>query len=259
MQNEASFINLLSTYGLRPERLSLYEEAFTHPSFDEAEKEERKDYERLEFLGDALMGLVASELCYRLHPEMEEGNLSVIKSQIIRTESEARLALKLGLLPFVRVGPSFQKKIEETPSVLENVFESFLGALFLDVGFEKAHDFLYAFLYDDVAAALPLVSKNPKSELQEALQSDHREAVSYHLVSESGPSHDKSFEVAVYFEGEEIGRGKGKSKKEAEQEAARMALSKRAVHSHGPYLPPLGSLRADGMSLEAARTILGEK
>ena len=259
MQNEASFIELLSKYGLRPVRLSLYEEAFTHPSFDEAANEERKDYERLEFLGDALMGLVVSELSYRLHPEMEEGNLSVVKSQLIRTESEARLALKLGLLPFVRVGPSFQKKIEETPSVLENVFESFLGALFLDVGFAAAHAFLSSFLFDEVASALPLVSKNPKSELQEALQSDHREAVSYHLIGESGPSHDKIFVVAVYFEGEEIGRGEGKSKKEAEQEAARMALSKRAVSYSGPYLPPLGSLRAEGMSLEEARKILGER
>ncbi len=257
MSLPSSFFAFMKGLGFEPRRLSLYELAFTHPSSIDSISEERKDYERLEFLGDSLMGFVVSELAYRYHPEMEEGNLSVIKSQLIRTESEAGYALRLGLLPFVKVGPSFQKKIEDSPSVLEDIFESFLGALFLDQGLDKTYDFLFSFLEDEVARSVPLLSKNPKSELQEALQSDHREAVSYRLLEEMGPSHSKRFLVSVNFEGEEIGRGVGSSKKEAEQEAARAALSRRATAGKGPFVPALGWMKDVAMSSKDAAKALG--
>lgn len=238
-----SFFEKMASYGFEVGRESLFELAFTHPSTLDPNCPERKDYERLEFLGDALMGLVAGELCYRYHPEMEEGNLSVIKSQLIRTESEADFAIALGLHEFIKVGPSLQRKVEEIPNVLEDVFESFLGALYLDQGFDKSREFLVGFLTPKVVGALPLVEKNPKSELQEALQAEHRESVVYRLLGEEGPSHKRIFTVSVHFEGEEIGRGKGRSKKEAEVMAAKEALSKMASGKDNEYLPPLGTMK----------------
>ncbi len=259
MNPSSSLPSFLKGLGIEPKRISLYLEAFTHPSCSALEEGEREDYERLEFLGDSLVGFVVSELLYRYHPEMEEGNLSIVKSQLIRTESEASFARRLGLLPFIRVGASFQKRIEDCPSVLEDVFESFIGALLLDQGLDFSRGFLFSFLKEEVASAVPQFSKNPKSELQEALQGEYREAVVYRLLLEKGPSHAKSFLVGAYFEGHEIGRGSGHSKKEAEQEAARAALAHLAGNDASSYLPTPGGYRAEGMEERAAISILKEE
>lgn len=212
----------------REKNIALYELAFTHSSVNGSAKTKHQDYERLEFLGDSLMGFCVSELCYQHHPELQQGGLSSLKSHFIRTESEANLARKLHLDQLVRVGSSYQGKPEDSDSLMEDIFESFLGALLLDQGLIFAREFIRSIIEEEIAEAKVKSSDNPKSELQEVIQADHRDSVTYRLLSESGPAHDKTFEVAVYFEDQELGRGAGKSKKEAEVMAARLALGKLA-------------------------------
>lgn len=225
MGSEIDLSKLETRFSIHINRPYLYECAFTHSSVNGMKGTKHQDYERLEFLGDAVVGMVMGELCYILHPEMQEGRLSVLKAQFVRTESEAHFSEILGLEDFIRVGASYQGDIKSKANLLEDIFESFIGALFLDQGMEFAYNFLYKFLFPFVDGALIIESENPKSELQEAMQADHKESVQYKVVSESGPSHAKHFVSAVTFEGEEIGRGEGSSKKDAEIAAARSALA----------------------------------
>jgi ribonuclease-3 len=190
-----------------------------------------QDYERLEFLGDSIVGMVVSELCYVLHPEMQEGDLSVLKAGFIRKDSEYAYALKLGLNAYVRASVSFQNEVNKSHKIMEDIFESFIGALYLDQGLLFTDRFLMDLFREDIAKSDVEEEENPKSELQEAMQADHKESVTYKILSEEGPDHEKIFTSAVYFENQELGRGTGHSKKDAEVAAARDARSKQAVIS----------------------------
>ena len=133
---------LFKTLGILAKNKEVYEVALTHSSVNAVSNKKHQDYERLEFLGDSMVGEVAGELCYRYHPEMQQGDLSILKSQFIRTESEADLAKAMGLVPYIKVGPSFAGKVEDNLSVLEDCFESFIGAMLLDQGLEFTHKFV---------------------------------------------------------------------------------------------------------------------
>ncbi len=220
----------LKSLGIECHDSLYYELAFTHSSVNGMHGTKHHDYERLEFLGDSLIGLVVSELAFRLHPEMLQGELSMLKASFIRTESEANYARKLGFAPFIRVGSSFQGDVSTRDNVLEDVFESFVGALFLDQGLQKSHAFLVKLFEEDIRKAKADFDNNPKSELQEAMQADYRQSVTYKILEESGPAHDRHYVAAVYFMEEEIGRGEGHSKKEAEVMAAKNALAKRVTY-----------------------------
>jgi ribonuclease III len=219
---------LYQKFGFAPHDEDLFLMAFTHSSYNGMVGTSHKDYERLEFLGDAVIGMVVSELCYVHHPEMEQGDLSVLKAQFIRTESEAAYALKLGLDAYIRLGSSFQGPACRAVNVMEDIFESFIGALYIDQGLDFTYALVRSFFDEDIKNATIKAEENPKSELQEAMQADHKESVVYRILIEEGPSHDKHFLAAVYFENEELGRGEGHSKKEAETAAARDALKKLA-------------------------------
>lgn len=224
----SEYRNLFRKYNILPNNEEYYRLAFTHSSYNGMAGTRHQDYERLEFLGDAIIGMAVSELCYRCHPEMKQGELSILKAQFIRSKSEAEYCLRLGLNQYIRVGVSFKGVVEESVSLLEDVFEAFIGAMFMDQGLNFTYSFLMKIFRDDVAKSTIHSEQNPKSLLQEAMQAEHKESVTYKVVSESGPSHDRTFVVGVYFENQEIGRGSGKSKKAAETEAARDALSKMA-------------------------------
>lgn len=217
---------LYKELGITPKNEALFEQAFTHPSYNAVGK--GGDYERLEFLGDSLVGFVVSDLCYRYHGKMEEGDLSILKSHFIKTEAEAEYAREMGLSSYIRMGPSFQSDINEAYSVLEDVFESFIGALYLDQGLAYTIGFLRKLLEERVKKAEIAPKENPKSLLQEAMQADRKASVTYKVLESKGPSHRPEFLVAVYFEDSELGRGKGHSKKEAETAAAKDALEKMA-------------------------------
>lgn len=226
--NNEWLLPLFNKFKIKPQNESLYSLAFTHSSYNGMVGTSHQDYERLEFLGDAMVGLVVSELAYSLHPDMDQGDLSILKAQFVRTDSEASYALRLGLDKFIRVGSSFQGIVSRSHAVLEDVFESFIGAVLCDQGLDFTHSLVVSFFEEDIKIATIKAEDNPKSRLQEAMQADHKVSVQYTILLDEGPSHDKHFVAAVYFEGEELGRGEGRSKKEAETNAARSALEKMA-------------------------------
>jgi len=219
--------DLLKSLAIASKNPSLYEEALTHSSHNAITGTKHFDYERLEFLGDSFVGYVVSDLCYRHHPSMQPGELSRLKSQFIRTESEALAAKKLGLDRYIRAGASLLGEASSSLRILEDVFEAFVGAVYLDQGASYAYDFVCALFEPGIKEGGEKPGSNPKSELQEAIQAEWKEAVSYRLLEDNGPLAEKRFVVGVYFEELELGRGEGHSKKEAETEAALDALRKR--------------------------------
>ena len=225
----SEYIALYRKFNILPKNEELYSLAFTHSSYNGMAGTRHQDYERLEFLGDAVVGMVVSELCYIYHPEMEQGKLSMLKSQFIRTAAEAEYCKKLGLNEYIRVGASFAKDASSNLSLLEDVFESFIGAIYLDQGLDVCYRIVRSIFEEDVRNGSVDVTVNPKSYLQECMQADKKESVTYRILEERGIGGDKTFLAAVYFEGAEIGRGEGKSKKAAETAAAADALRKMSL------------------------------
>lgn len=222
-------MKLYRRFAILPKNEELYRLAFTHSSYNGMAGTRHQDYERLEFLGDSVVGMVVSELCYLYHPEMEQGQLSVLKAQFIRSSSEADYCKKLGLNEYIKVGPSFSKEAKNNVSLLEDVFESFVGAVYLDQGCDFTLNFVRKIFDEDIKNAKIDYAINPKSYLQEAMQADNKESVTYKIIEERGTPMEKVFVAAVYFEGKQIGKGEGHNKKAAETEAAKDALSRMSL------------------------------
>lgn len=225
----SEYSSLYHRFKFLPRNEELYNLAFTHSSYNGMAGTRHVDYERLEFLGDSIVGFVVSELCYLYHPDMEQGKLSVLKAQFVRCSSEAAYCKKLGLDEYIKVGASFSKSAKTNQALLEDVFESFIGALFLDQGLAFCYKFVRDIFEEDVKRAKIDFKINPKSRLQEAFQADKKESVTYRILSESGEGEGKVFVAAVYFEGRELARGQGRNKKAAETEAASHALEKMSL------------------------------
>lgn len=219
---------LLETLNIKPKHLSLYETAFTHSSYNADANTKHHDYERMEFLGDSVIGLVVSEVSYGARPEMTQGPLTKMKSNLVSTTSLADLARKYDFPNYIRVGNSFSGDISKANHLLEDVFEAFFGALYLDQGFEAARKLLIDIFINIIKNYNIEDSTDYKSKLQEEMQAEHRESVTYEVISETGPSHDRHFVVHVVFDGMELGVGEGSTKKQAEQMAAKSALEKEA-------------------------------
>ena len=225
----SEFLPLYRRFHILPHNEELYQLSFTHSSYNGMAGTHHQDYERLEFLGDSVIGMVVSELCYLYHPDMEQGKLSVLKAQFIRSSAEANYCRSLGLSAYIKVGASFQKRPEDDDSLCEDIFESFVGAVYLDQGLDFCYKMVRAIFEEDIKKAEIRPEINPKSRLQEAFQADRKESVRYRIVAEHGTGLDKVFEAAVYFEDAEIGRGVGRNKKAAETAAASDALSKMSL------------------------------
>ncbi len=225
----SEYNDLYRSFKILPHNEELYRLAFTHSSYNGMAGTRHQDYERLEFLGDSIVGFVTSELCYRYHPDMEQGNLSILRAQFIRTESEARYCVKLGLDKYIKVGASFAKAAKDSTSLLEDVFESFIGAVYLDQGLDFTYAMVRSIFEDDIKGAVINNRINPKSALQEAMQAESKVSVTYRILGEIGSGEEKRFIAAVYFEGTEIGRGEGRNKKAAETQAAASALEKMSL------------------------------
>lgn len=219
---------LLEKLNIKPKHISLYETAFTHSSYNADANTKHHDYERMEFLGDSVIGLVVSEVSYGARPEMTQGPLTKMKSNLVSTASLADLARKYDFPNYIRVGNSFSGDISKANHLLEDVFEAFFGALYLDQGFEVARKLLIDIFINIIKNYNIEDSTDYKSKLQEEMQAEHRESVNYEVISETGPSHDRHFVVHVVFDGMELGVGEGSTKKQAEQMAAKAALEKEA-------------------------------
>ena len=227
MQDLSKLFDILK---IRPKDHKLYELALTHPSFNSEANTKHQDYERLEFVGDAVIGLVSADLIYNLHEEMDQGLMSKLRSYLVCSKSLANYSRKIKLFDYVQIGHSISSnQLEKSDKILEDVFEALMGAIYLDLGINTAYRIVKDFLYKDIKNTGIDVLIDAKTKLQEDIQSEYREAVKYELIDEYGPAHDRTFEVQVTFNGLILGKGVGKSKKAAEEAAARDALSKRSI------------------------------
>ena len=218
----------LKQFNIEPKHITLYEQAFTHPSYNADANTKHHDYERLEFLGDSVIDLIVAEVSFVTRPDLNQGSLTKMRAALVSTNGLSNLARKFGLHEFIRLGNSFSGDISKANHILENVFEAFVGALYLDQGFKVTKDVLVSIFIDSIKSFDADALNDYKSRLQEEMQAEHRESVTYELVSESGPAHEKKFKVRVLFDGIELGVGEGSTKKEAEQLAAKAALEKEA-------------------------------
>ncbi len=207
---------------------SLFRLAITHRSFcNEHELDATQSYERLEFLGDAVLELAISDRLYGLFPHDDEGELTKSRSSLVRDEVLARVARRLGLGDLIRVGRGFEDSGgREQASVLAAVLEATIAAIYLDKGMEAAREFIDTHMASELAGIIqggPL-PENPKSRLQEFLQGQGQTAPQYRQVHREGPDHSPIFTMEAVVDGEVVGTGRGGSKSEAERDAAAAAL-----------------------------------
>lgn len=204
----------------------LLNEAFTHRSFLNETSDNINSNERLEFLGDAVLELLVSQYLFFKFPHFEEGKLTNLRSSIVRTETLAKASLKLGLNKKIKMSKGEEKGGgRENPTILANIFEAFLGAVYLDQGLEEARKFVDDYLFIFIGEII----KNKayldfKSYLQEKIQERNKISPIYEVLKEEGPDHQKTFTVGVFVENKMIGKGKGRSKQEAEERSAKQAL-----------------------------------
>ncbi len=206
--------------------LNLLQTALTHSSYaNEHPQEHSECYERLEFLGDSILGLTAAEYLYRWEPSLPEGKMTRIRAELVCEESLHRAALNLGLAPLMRLGRGAERSGDRNrPSILADMVEALIAAVYLDGGMEPARSLIYRFVLADAGALVENRSLDSKTSLQELLQRDGAVSIRYVQTGETGPDHDKNFTFAVYVDGVLSGEGEGRSKKEAEQAAAAAAL-----------------------------------
>jgi len=195
--------------------------AFTHSSY--ANEHHTESYERLEFLGDAVLEVITSEYFY-LNTDLKEGNMTKLRASFVCEQALATYAKKIGLNKYILVGHGQSSNVNDT--IIADVFESVLGAIYLDQGFDVAKEYCRKIIVPYIESGEHFFS-DYKSLLQELVQTD-KESLQYILKEEKGPAHDRTFTVDVVIDGIVYGTGVGKSKKEAEQQAAYDAYNKRA-------------------------------
>ena len=205
--------------------------ALTHPSIAHEASTPTAHNQRLEFLGDSVLGLVLTRQLYEKFPAADEGALTKARAKLVNAASLAAHGRALGLGAHLVLSRGEENTGgRERASALTDAFEALLGAIFLDGGFDTAREFILREFADDFGAlAEPAGIENPKGELQELLQTKSPNAPEYQFISASGPDHDRDFECAVLHDGAELARGCGKSKKAAESNAALAALQKLRV------------------------------
>ncbi len=219
--------SLESRIGYRFRDRELLHRATIHRSFANESEEDIADNEVLEFLGDAVLGLVVSELLYRRNPEFSEGEMSKLKAFIVSSDSLARRAEEIDLGAYLVLGRGEEKTAGRLKdSLLANSFEAVIAAVYLDGGLQEVTEFVDRAVYEYLNGAIEddVRFSDFKSMLQERLQSEGRGLPAYTVVEERGPDHAKTFSVEVKLEGESIAVGDGKTKKAAEQMAAERAL-----------------------------------
>ncbi len=207
---------------------TLLETAFTHRSYlNENRAPGREHNERLEFLGDAVLELVVTEFLYAKYPDKPEGDLTAYRAALVNTVSISDAASKLGMNDFLLLSRGESRDTGRARAIiLANAFEALIGALYLDQGYVTAKDFIGKQLFyktDEVVEKR--LWQDAKSRLQELAQDKTGVTPTYELVGQTGPDHDKRFTIAVIIAGDRVALGEGRSKQEAEQDAAHKALA----------------------------------
>ena len=201
----------------------LITEALTHRSYS-------KDFnnERLEYLGDAVLDLIVGEYLFHLFPKAEEGILSKLRAALVNEEAFTKLAKRLNLGKYLFLSPAEENNNgREKPSILSSAFEALIGALYLEAGFDKAKEVSLKLLKEEYPEIKPEeLLKDYKTTLQEITQAHFGVVPEYRLISATGPDHRKEFEIGVFIHDKEYARAKGRSKKAAQQEGARITIEK---------------------------------
>ncbi len=194
--------------------------ALTHSSYaNEHGMGKYAHNERMEFLGDAVLELVASDFLFREYPDMQEGDMTKLRSKLVCEDALSYFAKQIGLGKYLYLGKGEEHTNgRERKSILCDAFESIIGAIYIDGGLKAATDFIHNFVLSDIEQKMYLFDS--KTTLQEIVQARYGVGVVYKVIDESGPEHNKSFRIAVYIKGQLMGEGCGRSKKEAAKEAA---------------------------------------
>lgn len=204
----------------------LFEEAFTHRSYLNEARQKVSSNERLEFLGDSILSFVVSNYLFTKYPEFDEGTLTNLRSLLVNTKSLSEIARELNMGWLLKLSKGEEEsKGRENATLLENSFEAFVGALFLDKGLPSVVQFLENVLFPKIQNLVDKKAfKDAKSLLQENVQAKKQSSPTYKVLEEKGPAHAKNFKVGVFVEGKKVGEGIGKSKQIAEESAAKVAL-----------------------------------
>ena len=217
--------DLEAAIGYRFQNISLLQNALAHSSYaNDRWHNSLMSNERLEFLGDSILGMTVADYLYRNVPDRPEGELTRMRADMVCEKTLAAVANRIGLGEHLLLGHGEEQGGgRKRDSILADAVESVIAACYLDGGFGAAEAFIRSFILVDVPVK-KLHNMDYKTTLQELVQKKKNQVIAYTLVSESGPDHDKKFEVEVSLNGEVVGKGSGRSKKKAEQEAARKAL-----------------------------------
>ena len=223
---EQKFNQLQDRLGIHFQNDKLLKQAFTHSSYvNEHRRKPYEDNERLEFLGDAVLELTVSRYLFEKYPMMSEGELTKLRAAIVCEPSLVVFANQLSFGEFVLLGKGEEMTGgRERPAMLADVFESFIGALYLDSGLEPVVQFLRKVVFPRIDEGAFSHVMDFKSQLQELIQRDNCGILQYKILQEKGPAHNREFISTVLLNGDTLGTGSGKSKKEAEQRAAELAL-----------------------------------
>ncbi len=228
MQDLERVKQFLDITGWEVKDIRLYEQALTHTSFAHEKGFNCNHNERLEFLGDAVLELIISDYLYYTFPHLPEGKLTKLRADLVCEASLARLAFALNLSDYLRLGKGeIATGGFSRPALLADTVEALIGALYLDLGLEQCRDYVLD-LYRPILRELKegVLRRDFKTLLQEYSQSRFAITPVYRIVHESGPDHEKVFEAEVLLNSEHVGYGRGRSKKEAEQAAAKEAWNK---------------------------------
>ena len=215
-------MQILNQFSIKPNNTHLYELAFLHESYSN-ENDLSECYERLEFLGDAVLDLVVSEFLYEMDSKLTEGQLTRIRSNYVCKKALYTYSMELGLDQYIKLGGSLELSKREIDSIISDVFESFVGALYLDLGLEAVKEFLSQTVIPHIKDE-NVFFYDYKSELKELCDQDSLE-ITYEIIKEEGEPHNKTFTMVAIINGKNYGKGMGGSKKEAEQNAAKMSLT----------------------------------
>lgn len=221
--------------GVHFDRLELLNVALTHSSYANAQNLKYNDHnERLEFLGDSVLSIAVSEYLYKKYRTKHEGKLTRIRAGVVCEGALAEISRSLNVSKYIRIGKGEELSGgREKDSLLADACEAIIASIFLDRGLEAAKDFVIGHLASKIDTIVMDHNYNDfKSKLQEYVQKNLMAAIKYNVKEESGPAHDKTFEIELYLDNKCYGVGTGKSKKEAEQNAAKEALNSLGVEAH---------------------------
>ena len=214
---------LFQKLGIKPKNMSLYKTAFSHSSYVNEHKE-KHDYERLEFLGDAVLDLVVSDYLFN-HFKENEGEMTKERASYVCENANYCYANDLELGNYILVGHGEQKEKQVKKAIMADIFEALMGAIYIDLGYATVRKTILNIVGPYIENPEVSFFNDYKSSLQEFVQTEQN-SLDYRLIKEEGPAHDKKFTIEVYINDICYGVGEGSSKKEAEQEAAKQALEK---------------------------------